>query len=112
MFWKNIRQFFKQIWAQCGPDHTSHTSLKFNTTLDTIVIKIFGQEIKVSREIPINGPPYELTVVLPRAEWRNNSKTGEQEIILSSITIAHSPRHRPEEKSQPAKITIPHTKAV
>ena len=112
MFWKNIWQFFKRIWAKCSHDHTNHVSPKLNTTLDTTLIKIFGQEIKVSREIPINGPPYELTVVLPRAEWRINSKTGDQEVILSSITIAHSPRHRPEEKSRPAKITIPHSKAA
>jgi hypothetical protein len=101
MFWKNIWFFLKSIWAKFG---NHRTSMKNNTTLDTTSIKIFGQEIKVSREIPVNGPPYELTVVIPRAELRLNQKTGSQEVILSSITIAHSPRF--EGQSKPAKPLI------
>ncbi len=107
MFWEKIWLSLCRFWTRFGNQHTSH---KINTTLDTATIKIFGQEIKVSREIPINGPPYELTVVVPRAELRTNSKTGTREIILSSITIAHSPRF--EGKSGPAKITIPHSRTA
>ncbi len=105
MFWKNIWHSLYCLWARFGNHRTSANS---STTLDTVTIKIFGQEIKVSREIPLNGPPYELTVVVPRAELRTNSKTGTREIILSSITVAHSPRF--EGKPESAKITIPHTR--
>jgi hypothetical protein len=101
MFLKKIWHSLSCFWARCG----NHTSSKLNTTLDTVTIKVFGQEIKVTREIPICGPPYELTVVVPRAELRTNCKTGTREIILSSITIAHSPRF--EGRAGPAKITIP-----
>jgi hypothetical protein len=42
----------------------------------------------------------ELTVVVPRAELRGRLTSAEGEatfeVILSSITVAHSPRHAPE----------------
>ena len=107
MFWKKLRQYLCCIRT---PFTSGSTSGKINTTLDATSIRIFGQEIKVTREIPVNGPPYELTVVVPRAEMRINQKTGTKEIILSSITIANSPRL--EGKPQPAKITIPPPKTA
>ena len=102
MFWKKIRHSLCCIWARFT--HKC-TRLKTNAVLDTAVIQIFGQKIKICREIPANSPPYELTVVVPRAELRTDPKTGAREIILNSITIAHSPRL--EGKTGPAKITIP-----
>jgi hypothetical protein len=105
MFWKKIWHSLYRLWARFG---NHRTTAKSSSTLDTVTIKIFGQEIKVSREIPPNGPPYELTVVVPRAELRTNFKTGAREIILSSITVAHSPRF--EGKPGAAKITIPQTR--
>jgi hypothetical protein len=97
MFWKNIWRFFKSIWKRTP---NWKTSAKNNTTLDTAAIKIFGLDIEVSREVPLDGPPYELTVVVPRAECRFNKKTGTGEIIISSITIAHSPRFKGEPKQE------------
>lgn len=97
MLWKNLRRFLRAIWEKiCN----CRTSIKNNTTLDTAAIKLFGLDIKVTREVPIDGPPYELTVVVPRAEYRFNKKNGNQEIILSSITIAHSPRPKGEAKQE------------
>jgi hypothetical protein len=93
MSWKNFWKYLKSIWEKiCN----RKTSSKNNSFLDTASLKIFGLDIKITRELPINGPPYELTVVVPRAELRVNKKNGNQEIILSSITIAHSPRFEKE----------------
>jgi hypothetical protein len=102
MSWKNIGDFFRSIWKKLCNCKISN---KKNTLLDTASIKVFGFDIKVTREVPIDGPAYELTVVVPRAECRFNKKSGQQEIILSSITIAHSPRFSSESKLE--KILTP-----
>ena len=102
MVWKNFWKYLKSLWEKiCN----RKTSSKSNTLLDTVSLKINGLDIKVTRELPINGPPYELTVVVPRAELRQNKKNGTQEIILNSITIAHSPRL--EKESEPKKPITP-----
>lgn len=88
MFWKKIWEFLKSIWHTVS---NRKISSKYDTTLDTASLKVFGLDIKVSREVPV-GIPYELTIVVPRAEIRGDQKSGNREIILSSITIAHSPR--------------------
>lgn len=95
MFWKKLWEFIKSIWRRCINRRTSE---KVNTTLDTASVKVFGLDMRVTREVPV-GVPYELTVVVPRAEIRGDKKNGTREIILSSITIAHSPRFegRPEQ---------------
>jgi hypothetical protein len=98
MIWKNFWEYLKSIW---GKICNQKTSSKSNSLLDTASLKVFGLDIKVTRELPAGGPPYELTVVVPRAELRMNKKNGNQEIILSSITIAHSPRF--EKESEPKK---------
>ena len=98
MFWKKFWKFLKSLWEKiCN----RKTSSKSNSLLDTVSLKVFGLAINVTRELPIDGPPYELTVVVPRAELRVNKKSGNQEVILSSITIAHSPRFAKE--SEPKK---------
>lgn len=66
------------------------------TLLDRIKLKLFGLEVEISRELP-SDVPHELTVVVPRAEVRKNFIADQKnqanlEILLSSITIAHSPR--------------------
>ena len=90
MSWKKFWKFLKSIW---GKIVNCKTSTKNNTSLDTVSLKLFGLDLKVTREVPI-GVPYELTVVIPRAECRecHGNKNNNREIILSSITIAHSPR--------------------
>jgi len=88
MFWKKLWNFLKLIWGKITNRKTSN---KKNTLLDTTVLNLFGLDLKVSREIPADTP-YELTVVVPRAELRASKHCNYREIILSSITIAHSPR--------------------
>lgn len=62
---------------------------------DIVRVKLLGLEIRVSRELP-KDVPYELTVVIPRVEYRLTEHTPEipqaWEVLLNSITIAHSPR--------------------
>ena len=88
MFWKKFWEFLKSVWKKVI---NRKTSSKPNTVLDSASVKVFGLDIKVSREVPVNVP-YELTVVVPRAELRGDKDKGNLEIILSSITVAHSPR--------------------
>jgi hypothetical protein len=90
MLLKNIWRYLQSVWDRfCNRKIRAKSS---SSILDTAFVSLFGLEITVTREITINGPPYELTIVVPRAELRMNKKDGSQEIILSSITIAHSPR--------------------
>ncbi|MGE5582467.1 MAG: hypothetical protein ACM3X9_07995 [Bacillota bacterium] len=95
MFWKKLWQCLKSLW---GKIVNRKTSGKPNTILDTASVKVFGMKIDVTREVPVDVP-YELTVVVPRAELRRNKAGGSLEVILSSVTIAHSPRFQraPEE---------------
>ena len=89
MFWKKFWAFVKTLWAKitrCSISGKNHTAL------DTASVKLFGLDIKITREIPLNIP-YELTVVVPRAEYHWSQASQSLEIILSSITIVHSPRH-------------------
>ncbi len=93
MFWNSIWNFLKNLWKNLTP-----TSKKPNTTLDTAKLNVFGMSLEVTREVAVDVP-YELTVVVPRAEFRQTAaksdlpaKNLNTEIILSSITIAHSPR--------------------
>lgn len=63
--------------------------------IENILVKI----MRFSTEKPAN----ELTAVIPRAEIRrrsyeNGKLTGEEEIILSSITLVDAPRHPAEER--------------
>lgn len=70
-----------------------------NTLLDTVKLSIFGLKIEIARQLPADSP-HELTVVVPRAEFRNqllnnDFKKTSAEVLLNSITIAHSPRFEP-----------------
>lgn len=100
MFWKKIRVLLKSIWQKINGGKTGLN----NTVMDTVSLKLFGLEIKVTRELPVNVP-YELTVVVPRAELRANKESGNLEIILNSITIAHSPR--PQNETDRKKPVLP-----
>ncbi len=92
MFWKQLWEFLKSVWKKVL--HRK-TSAKEDTTLDTVSVSVFGLDLKVTREVPA-AVPYELTVVVPRAELRANASTGDLEVILSSVTVAHSPRFEGE----------------
>lgn len=68
---------------------------------DKVSLSLAGLEICLSRQMEIDLP-HEVTVVVPRAEIRKKCPTEncpdcQLEIILNSITIAHSPRPFEEE---------------
>ena len=102
MIWKKMLFFLKSIWRKITSGKTSLN----NTTFDTVSLKLFGLDIKLTRELPVNMP-YELTVVVPRAELRFNKDSGNLEIILNSITIAHSPRPQNETDRKPPVLPKP-----
>jgi len=63
---------------------------------DKVTISLAGLEICLSRQMEIDLP-HEITIVIPRAEIRKKCPCEtcpncQLEIILSSITISHSPR--------------------
>lgn len=97
MFLKRIGNFLQSLWEKLKIFKKSHQK---NTLLDTVKLNLFGLKIEVSRELPVNCP-HELTVVVPRAELRRNTTTdnlkkADLEVLLNSITIAHSPRCEPK----------------
>jgi hypothetical protein len=62
---------------------------KTQAAQDIVKVRLLGLEIEVCRVLPGNLP-HELTVVIPRVEYRLGQQ--DREILLNSITIAHSPR--------------------
>lgn len=73
-------------------------------------IAIGGVLVKINR-CSTFPPVNELSAIIPRAEIRrryyiNGRLTAEEEIILNSITLVDSPRHR-EETSAPAASPAP-----
>lgn len=64
---------------------------------DKIEVCLPGLTIKMSRNIDLDTP-HEVTVVIPRAEMRKICANEDcikrgYEIIYSSITVVHAPRH-------------------
>lgn len=57
---------------------------------DTILVTLPLLTISLTRKLGIDVP-HEVTVIVPRAEMR--FKEGEAELIYSSITVVHAPRH-------------------
>jgi hypothetical protein len=95
--WRRIGDYFHYLW-----NRLVKRSIRKDTLLDTTRLKLFGLDITVTRELP-RDVPYELTVVVPRAEYRKGGQNREQlEILLNSITIAHSPRAERERKEKSA----------
>lgn len=93
MFLKRFVNFLHNLWEKLK---NFKKSPQKNTLLDIVKLNLFGLEMEISRELPANYP-HELTVVVPRAELRKNSATDnfkktDIEVLLNSITIAHSPR--------------------
>jgi len=77
---------------------------------DCIEVGLPGLKINLRRNIKLDTP-HEVTVVLPRVEMRKrclnpDCSQYEYEIIYSSITVVHAPRHplaAPEPGSSPEK---------
>lgn len=104
MGWSGLSGWLRRIGSRIFKK-----SLNPNTVLDTVDLKLWGLSIHVTRELPADVP-YELTIVFPRTELRKNctSQSGPKcglEVLLNSITIAHSPRfERTELSGNPPKI--------
>jgi len=65
--------------------------------VDTVELNLPGLNIKISRNM-FSDTPHEVTVVVPRAEMRktchyDDCSNCEWELIYSSITVVHAPRH-------------------
>lgn len=80
---------------------------------DEIQLNIDGLEICLKRCFAYDKP-HEVTIVVPRAELRKKIKKGDNieeiEILLSSITVVHSPQRPSDEGegSEPKPPEIPH----
>jgi hypothetical protein len=85
----------KEIRDLIGRIRSLFCPVRPGTIQDAARIRINGVDMEVTRKIGTEVP-YEVTVVVPRVEIRKRCpvKDGscECEIILNSITIAHSPR--------------------
>ena len=78
---------------------------------DLVEISLPGLCIKVSRNMNLKIP-HELTVVVPRAEIRKNCLNSDctkydYELIYSSITVVHAPRHPLAGPSSSASLKLP-----
>lgn len=66
---------------------------------DSVKIVLPGLYMSLKRPVGINQPPHEVSMFVPRAEFRKSieeeGKRTTLEVILNSITIVHAPRHEP-----------------
>lgn len=91
-----IQNKIKKIWNRKNPPNKHQTT-------DHIDLSLWGLNLSVTRETT-SEVPSELTVVVPRAEFRHDCKPDEgvaqdacdTEVILNSITIVIAPRHPTE----------------
>lgn len=86
-------------------DHTRRTAKRLGSSKepsDDIFVNLYGLTISLQRKNLIDIP-HEVTIIVPRAEVRHRydhkNDIEETEIILSSITIAHSPRPEPTSRA-------------
>jgi len=80
---------------------------------DEVEVNLPGLSISLKRKLDIDTP-HDITVVVPRAEIRkkclhDDCSKFEYEIIYSSITVVHAPRH-PLAGPPPAPPEIPPSK--
>lgn len=81
-----------------------------NITRDHVDLTLWGLRLSVTRETT-SDIPSELSVIIPRAEFRHDCEpkipeTCDTEIILSSLTVVISPRHPQERVSSPSTTGI------
>jgi hypothetical protein len=85
----NLKSFFKKLIKKKRPLQS-----------DEVELILPGLTIRMKRNLSIKDP-HEVTVVVPRAEFRKkldkNYEAVEYEVILNSITVVHAPRHPPAE---------------
>jgi len=73
------------------------TKKQKNKQIDIVEVNLPGLNIKMSRNIDLDTP-HEVTIVIPRAKMRKTCHNDdcskyEYELIYSSITVVHAPRH-------------------
>jgi hypothetical protein len=78
----NFLQKLKERFKKRPHNHNNHF------THDRIKINLWGLNLSVARETN-SEVPSELSVIMPRAEYRD------REVIISSLTIVIAPRHAP-----------------
>jgi hypothetical protein len=90
---ENLKSIFKKMIKKKRPIQS-----------DEVELILPGLIIRMKRNLDIKDP-HEFTAVVPRAEFRkkinSNNKIIEYEVILSSITVVHAPRHPPGESYLP-----------
>jgi hypothetical protein len=90
-----IKSFFKNIGALFKVNKREGYRNE-----DRVLLNLDGLEIRLQRGFSYDMP-HEVTIVVPRAEFRkriwNGNHVEEYEIILNSITIVHAPLRPPIE---------------
>lgn len=104
--WNKIRSKIKHLWGKAKQPWPGKP-----VTRDHIDLRLWGLNLSVSRETT-SEVPSELTVVVPRAEFRTGCETGDSgrcntELILNSITVVIAPRHPTEHGSASPNATYP-----
>jgi hypothetical protein len=86
--WNWVKKLWSRFWKRL---------VKRGAATDRVNVKLLGMEINLTRDLP-EAVPYELTIVIPRVEYRLNKKSPDGvgdflEVLLNSITVVHSPRN-------------------
>ena len=101
-FFKNIRGLFKV------KKENSLSKAEGYANEDRVFLNLDGLEIRLQRAFSYDMP-HEVTIVVPRAEFRkriwNGDHAEEYEIILNSITIVHAPLRPTTEKKSHRRLS-------
>lgn len=65
---------------------------------DAVELSLPGLSVTLTRRLNVDVP-HEVTIIIPRAELRFRER--ETELIYSSITVVHAPRHTPAGEQPP-----------
>jgi len=93
----SLRHAMETLVRRLSPkprDQRRRGAVKTPPLRDEVLLRLPGCEIVLRRCLD-DTLPHEVSVIVPRAEIRANE--GGFEVILSSVTVVHAPRH--EERS-------------
>jgi len=99
---KRLKNFFKSF------KNKLNKMPYFSRNRDEVDLNLYGLNIKLKRSLKTDIP-HEVSVIVPRAEIRKkclneDCSKYEIEIILSSITVVHAPRHPLADPTKPPEI--------